>query len=618
MDLLHIVKAGGKVISDAEKLKQFLKGFQALPSPKILVHGGGKTATELAEKLGIPVQMHQGRRITDKANLDIALMVYGGLINSQIVAQLQGLGCKSLGISGAALNIIEAKKRTVKNIDYGFVGDIINIDNKKIAKLIDDKCTLVFAPLTADKSGQLLNTNADTIAAELAAAMTDLYKVKLHFCFEKKGVLLNEEQDSLSVPELSGELMKKLLDSGVIKEGMTPKLENGFRALKAGVSEVSVGSYLSIGEGTKLIGTEETEIIEFSKNLTLPELSVHLLKKLIKIPSFSREEKQTAALLSTVIHELTGKKATQKHHNLWIKNKYYDPELPTLLLCSHHDTVKQAKSWTKDPFDPQISDGKLYGLGSNDAGASLLSLLSVFYHYYEEKNLPFNLIFAAVAEEEISGKKGIASILKELGKIDLGIIGEPTEMQMAIAEKGLMVLDCCAKGKTGHAARKEGINAISVAREDIAVLENFQPAKISPVLGEVNIAVTQIQGGYQHNVIPDNCNFVVDVRSNEMYSNKELCTLIQDKIQSEVKARSYRLSASGISMEHPIVKRALNLGLKTFGSSTLSDQALLPFPTVKIGPGDSARSHTADEYIKITEIEEAILIYIYLIKNLKL
>jgi acetylornithine deacetylase len=344
--------------------------------------------------------------------------------------------------------------------------------------------------------------------------------------------------------------------------------------------------------------------------------SIELLKNLIGTPSFSRDESKVAE----IIRNFLNKKNIPfyiKNNNTWAKSKHFDNAKPVILLDGHIDTVKPVDSWTIDPFTATEKDGKIYGLGSNDAGASLVSLLQVFIFFYDKK-LPYNLIFSATAEEEVSGSNGIASIIDELGKVNLAIIGEPTKMQLAIAEKGLLVVDCEATGLTGHAARNEGINAIYKAIEDINIIKNFEFPKISPLLGKVKLTVTQINAGYQHNIIPDKCTFVIDIRTNELYSNEEAFELIKSKISSTAKARSFRLQSSSISVEHPIVKEAQKLGLECFGSPTTSNQALIPFTSVKIGPGDSARSHTADEYICINEIEEGIKIYIELLKNLNL
>ncbi len=347
--------------------------------------------------------------------------------------------------------------------------------------------------------------------------------------------------------------------------------------------------------------------------MTRIEEAVEVLKSLISIPSISREESKTADFIEDFLRK-NKISPNRIGNNVWAKLSNGD-NLPTILLDSHHDTVKPVNGWTFQPFTPMLVDGKLYGLGSNDAGGSLVALLFTFLHFSKETNLPYNLIFSASAEEEVSGKNGVELMLNEVGMIDFGIIGEPTQMQMAIAEKGLLVLDCTSHGKSGHAARNEGINAIYETMPDIDWFRNYKFEKISELLGEVKMTVTQINAGYQHNVVPDVCNFVVDIRTNEHYANQEIFEFISKSIKSEVKARSFRLNSSQISKEHPIVKSGQKLGLQYYGSPTLSNQALMNFPTLKIGPGDSTRSHTADEFIFINEIENAIEIYIKLLNN---
>jgi len=340
-----------------------------------------------------------------------------------------------------------------------------------------------------------------------------------------------------------------------------------------------------------------------------------LLSNLIRNPSFSKQEAATADVLESFF-KIQGLKTNRKDNNVWILNKYFDPAKETILLNSHHDTVRPRSDWTRDPFIPIIEDEKLYGLGSNDAGAALVSLIAVFLHYYDAQNLDFNLIMLASAEEEISGVNGVESVIGGLGKIDFGIIGEPTGMQMAIAEKGLMVLDCLAEGISGHVAKESGINAIYIALEDIKWLRNYRFPLTSDVLGPIKMTATMIESGSQHNVIPDTCKFVVDVRNTDSYSNEEVLQIIKDNMKSEVIARSTRLHPSAISGDHVLVKTAKNLGIKTFGSDTLSDQALMNFPTVKMGPGDSLRSHTADEYIKLNEIQKGTEIYIRVLNKI--
>ena len=343
---------------------------------------------------------------------------------------------------------------------------------------------------------------------------------------------------------------------------------------------------------------------------------IDLLKKLIETPSLSKEEDKTA----TILREFFASKGIKIHeikNNIIAKNKYFDASKATILLNSHHDTVKPNISWKKDPFSPIVEEGKLFGLGSNDAGGCLVSLMAAFIHFYDQINLNYNLVLAATAEEEISGKNGIELILPQLGEIDFAIVGEPTQLNMAVAEKGLMVLDCISKGKSGHAARDEGENAIYKAMDDINWFRNYKFEKTSAQLGDIKMNVTLVNAGTQHNVVPDECSFVVDVRSTDAFSNEEIIAIIKDHVACEVKPRSTRLQPSGLPENHILKRVAVELGIKTFGSPTLSDQALMPFPSVKIGPGDSARSHTADEYIGMDEIGKGIELYIKIINKLQ-
>lgn len=336
---------------------------------------------------------------------------------------------------------------------------------------------------------------------------------------------------------------------------------------------------------------------------------ITLLKQMIEIPSVSREENNVADLIESRLKEWN-LNPQRLNNNLWVRNKNWDSTKPIILLNSHIDTVRPAGGWTYDPFKACVEGNKIIGLGSNDAGASVVSLLGTFRFLNEREDLSHNLIFCASAEEEISGMNGISSVIAQFGKIDLAIVGEPTRMQMAIAEKGLLVLDVEAKGKAGHAARDEGENAIYKAMEDIKLLREFRFPLSSEVLGPVKMTVTQISAGNQHNMIPDSCKFVVDVRTNEFYSNKDVFEAISGMLKSEVKARSFRLNSSGVSKDHPLVQRGIQLGLTAFGSPTTSDQAVIPYPSVKIGPGDSARSHTSDEFIYVDEIKKGIETYI--------
>jgi acetylornithine deacetylase len=347
------------------------------------------------------------------------------------------------------------------------------------------------------------------------------------------------------------------------------------------------------------------------------EDSLFLLKKLIQTPSLSRDEESAANIIRAF---LTEKEIpySQILNNTWCKNKYWDETKPVILLNSHIDTVKPVDGWLSNPFDA-IEDGdKLTGLGSNDAGGPLVSLLALFRYYYQKENLPFNLIYSATAEEECSGTQGAELLVKQLERVDFAIVGEPTLMKLAIAEKGLIVLDCVAKGKAGHAARNEGINSIYLALEEINKIRNYSFERKSPLLGEVKMTVTQIEAGFQHNVVPDTCRFVVDVRTNELYSNDEIIDLVSNHLLCDVKPRSRRLNSSGLDVDHPFVKRAVELGVECYGSPTMSDQSLMPYKSIKIGPGDSARSHTANEYILKSEIKAGIELYIKLLKNLVL
>lgn len=344
--------------------------------------------------------------------------------------------------------------------------------------------------------------------------------------------------------------------------------------------------------------------------------AVDLLKAMISIPSFSREEQTVADMLEEYIHKMNFR-TERKGNNIWIKSPHFSEAKPTVLLNSHIDTVKPVSAWQRDPFGALVEDDKLYGLGSNDAGASVVSLLHAFF-LLTQKVQDYNLIFLASCEEEVSGKNGIESVLPDLPVPVFAIVGEPTGMHPAIAEKGLMVLDCKSLGESGHAARNEGVNAIYKAIKDIEWFRTYQFADVSELLGPVKMSVTMINSGTQHNVVPDECSFVVDVRSNECYSNLDLHEIIKKHVDCEVTPRSFRLNSSKIAIENPFVQRAIIIGREPYGSPTLSDQALMNFPSVKMGPGDSARSHTADEYIKLDEIREAIEFYYKLLNGLSI
>lgn len=345
----------------------------------------------------------------------------------------------------------------------------------------------------------------------------------------------------------------------------------------------------------------------------LSEDAIGLLSQLIQTPSFSREEAATATLIEEFLMQ-HGIAPQRQGNNVWAVSQQFEASKPTILLNSHHDTVKPGVAWTYPPFGAMLEGDKLTGLGSNDAGASAVSLLAVFRYFYDRPTA-FNLICAITAEEEISGANGIKSILPALGKIDLGIVGEPTGMHAAVAEKGLLVLDGVARGRTGHAARNEGDNALYKALDDINWLRTYQFPKVSDMLGPVKMTVTQISAGTQHNVVPDECRYVVDVRPTECYSNEEILATIRANVQAEIIPRSTHLQSSGIALNHPLVRKAVAMGKNTYGSPTLSDQALMRFETLKMGPGDSARSHAPDEYILLSEIRGGIADYIDLLTD---
>ncbi len=348
----------------------------------------------------------------------------------------------------------------------------------------------------------------------------------------------------------------------------------------------------------------------------LYKLAVNLLKQLIATPSFSKEEDNTAAILIQFFNDQKIP-VNRLLNNVWATNQYFDSTKPSILLNSHHDTVRPNKGYTLDPYMPTELDGKLFGLGSNDAGGCLVSLLATFVYFYPQQNLQYNIVFAASAEEEISGNNGIEALLTHIPSIDFGVVGEPTLCQMAIAERGLLVLDVSTIGIAGHAARDEGDNAIYKAVNDISWIRSYRFDKVSELLGEVKMTVTSFQTeNKQHNVVPASAHFVIDVRVNELYSFEEIIGVINKNIISTITPRSTRLRSTSISLEHPIVKAGIALGRSYYGSPTTSDKALMPFPTLKIGPGDSARSHTADEFIYLIEIEQGIDLYINLLNNI--
>jgi acetylornithine deacetylase len=359
-----------------------------------------------------------------------------------------------------------------------------------------------------------------------------------------------------------------------------------------------------------------TSLNDTDNILALQKSALQLLKKLIATPSFSKEENLTGDIIVEYLTTNNVKTGRIKN-NIWATNLHFDETKPSILLNSHHDTVKPNKGYTLDPFNPIEQDGKIFGLGSNDAGGCLVSLITCFLYYYDKKDMPYNIVLVASAEEEISGTEGIELALKSIPKIDFGIVGEPTLLEMAIAERGLMVLDVVATGKAGHAAREEGESALYKILPDLEWFKTNHFNKISALLGAVKMSVTVIEtDNKQHNVVPSTCKMVVDVRVNELYTFEEILETIGQHIKSEVAPRSLRLRSTGISLEHVLVKAGLALGKGYYGSVTTSDKALMPFPTLKIGPGDSARSHTADEFIYLKEIEEGVSTYIQLLSTI--
>lgn len=343
--------------------------------------------------------------------------------------------------------------------------------------------------------------------------------------------------------------------------------------------------------------------------------ALDLLRKLIATPSYSREEENTADVLEQFLEQHAVRPKIHLN-NVWARSLHFDETKPTLLLNSHHDTVKPNKGYTRDPFSPDIEDGKLFGLGSNDAGGPLVSLIASFLYFYDRPDMKYNLLLAATAEEEISGTNGIEALLPRLGRIDCGIVGEPTKMEMAVAEKGLMVIDCTAQGRAGHAAREEGENSIYKALQDIEWIRNFRFPKVSDLLGPVKMSVTVIDTENKaHNVVPAQCHFVVDTRVNELYTFEEVLSVMRGNMISDITPRSTRLRSTSIPLDHPLIKSGIGLGRPYYGSPTTSDKALMDFPTLKMGPGDSARSHTANEFIFVEEINRGIELYISLLEQ---
>ncbi len=349
---------------------------------------------------------------------------------------------------------------------------------------------------------------------------------------------------------------------------------------------------------------------------TLTQEAIDLLDRLIATPSTSRDEAATADIVEAFLKARVKGKVERIYNNVYVRTPLWDDSRPTLLMNSHHDTVRPSTSYTRDPYEPTHEEGRIYGLGSNDAGGSVVSLISA-YRYLEMEPLPYNMLLAISAEEEVMGEHGMRALLPTLGHIDMALVGEPTGMQAAVGERGLVVMDCTAHGIRGHAARNEGVNALYKAMEDIERIRNYRFERTSPLLGDIKMTVTQISAGTQHNVVPDECKFVIDIRTTDAYSNEETVKIVQQLLEADTKERSTRVHASAIYTEHPLVKAAIAIGRETFVSPTTSDMALMHgIPSLKMGVGQSSRSHGADEYVLESEIEEGIKVYIDFLKTL--
>ncbi|MBQ8046677.1 MAG: acetylglutamate kinase [Prevotella sp.] len=624
---IEIIKIGGNVIDAPEALDKFLRSFTEVDGAKVLVHGGGKLATRLSERLGIETKMIDGRRVTDDDTINVVTMVYGGLTNKHIVARLQSLNCPSIGLSGADGDLIPARLRPKVPVDFGWVGDpdSADINVPLLQNLLSMGITPVVCALTHDREGHLLNTNADTIASSIAVALAGENEVNLTFCFEQKGVLRDISDPESIIPTITPETYAGLIADGTVSKGMLPKLKNAFDAIEKGVKSVIIKHANDIN---KQAGTTIKALPCPDKHVEMPAApacfspgkdevgkAVELLSCLISTPSLSREEDKTATIIFDFL-KANGILDVHRHkNNVWAKAATWDENKPTLLLNSHHDTVKPWTNGAFDPFVPTRQDGRIYGRGSNDAGASVVSLATAFIALYREV-LPFNLLLSITSEEEITGPMGIRCLLPELPPIDMAIVGEPTLMQAAIAERGLMVLDGTSKGIAGHAARNEGVNALYRAIDDINILRAFKPEKTSSVLGPIKVSVTQIEAGTQHNVVPDSCHFVADIRTTDAYSNEETLAMLQSLVESNLKARSTHIRASVLAEDHPLAVTAREMGCRLYVSPTTSDMSQMPFPSIKMGPGDSARSHTVDEYVGEDEIAQAIPQYIRFVKSL--
>lgn len=619
-----VVKVGGALLEEPNRLSSLLDDLAAIDGPLILVHGGGPQATRIARLLGHEPVMIDGRRVTDRGMLEVVTMVYAGLNNKGVVAGLAARGVEAVGLSGADLSLLRAVRRPIREIDYGYVGDLTpaGVNVARLDELLRKGIVPVVAPLTWDGEGGLLNTNADTIATVIAIALAEGgLGVSLLMIMETPGLLRDDSDPDSVIGEVDRPRVDELKSTGALAGGILPKVDNALSAVDGGVTVVRIGDAMMLRDdsaGTRIIAEWSDDVPETSlvppPGDSVVDDAVSLLRRLITIPSFSREEERTA---DAILRFLRDRGYDPQHcgNNVWCRGKVVDPERPTLLLNSHHDTVRPSADYTRSPFEPFEAEGRLHGLGSNDAGGPLVSLLAAFIENGGRRDLPVNLLFIASAEEETSGEGGIGMVLPEVGTVDAGIVGEPTSLEIAVAEKGLLVLDCVAHGRSGHAARDEGDNAITIAVQDIEWFRTFRFEPDSPTLGPVHTNVTIINAGSAHNVVPDRCCFTVDIRTTDTWGNREVLDVVRAHIRSDVTPRSMRLNASGTPEDHPLMAGVRASGRPTYGSPTLSDQAQMPFPTIKFGPGDSVRSHTADEYIVLEEIPRAVAIITSIIER---
>lgn len=614
---LFVVKLGGEVLDDPQWYALSLQQLQACEHRLLVVHGGGKIASEMGKRLGLEPQYHQGRRITDAATLELVTMVYGGLLNKQLTAALSAGGKKALGVCGADAGLLPAQKRAVGEVDFGWVGDLLpdKLPADRWVELLESGFTPVVAPLSADVSGQLLNTNADTLAAQLAIALQSQYDVRLLYAFTLPGLLRNIQDAGSLIEQLDAAQAAQLKNEGVFQGGVLPKVDNALLAAEKGVQTVTIchanalsAHFAGQGPGTRIVASQQPN--DFTADTPLD-----LLCSLLRIPAFSGEEAAKADWLQSWL-AAKGVAVNRMGNNLWCVNKHFDIEKPTILLNSHLDTVKPNPQYSRHPWSPELVDGKLYGLGSNDAGGALVSLLFTFLAYEAAPNLAYNLCFLASAEEENSGSGGVELVWSHLPAIDFAMVGEPTSGELAVAEKGLLVVDAVVHGRAGHAAREEGDNALYKALADLEWVRHFRFERVSDTLGPVKMTATIIAAGSQHNVVPGTCRYTLDIRLNDCYTHEEVLHILRQHLQAELQPRSCRLRPSFLPQGHPLRLQAEKLGMHCYGSPTTSDQALMPVPSAKLGPGDSARSHTADEFIYVEQLQAGVDLYRRLLQPL--